>query len=506
MRLRDLSYRVKTPLSVSLVIFLTTVVLSTTLLFRAYQDSRDDMVGNALNLGTVLARTLRPALTRDDVWGAYETIMTPLDRGLRRGAPRASTDAARPDAEAAGATQRPTEREILVLDAEQSIYVASRPREYPMLVSLSQLGDSFGELGQRIEDAGTLESFMVDDIWEDRYVMVVPILAEDDARLGTLVMSYSGSLLLPRFLNTVEQVILATLLVLIVLLPLGWYWGKRLTEPLAHLSDCMRKVGSEVPSDLQCNLYDGRDEIGQVSMRFRRMLEELREKQELERSMVASERLAAVGRLTSGIAHEINNPLGGMLNAISTYKRHGEERDPVADRTISLLERGLIQIKGTVGALLVEARLESHALTPDDLRDIHTLIQPDIQRKGLDLVWDSTLDAAVPLPSSQVRQVLLNLLLNAIQASEEGGRVVFRLRCEGTFFQAAVTNSGAFIDREQMAHLFEPFAPSRHDGHGLGLWVTYQLIQQLDGRIEVKSNTAATVFELTLPLHQGEES
>ncbi len=500
MHLRDLSYRVKTPLSVVLVILLTALILSSVLLVRAYQDSRADLISNALDLGTVLSRTLRPAMTRDEVWQAYETIMSPLERDA------GWQYAVEQGGEPAIPVEGKPEREIYVLDTRNRVYVASRPREYPMLQPLARRGPEHAELVRRIETLEDRRPLVVDDVWSGRYVMVVPILAEDSAPLGTLVLSYSSSLLVPRFLNAVEQVILATLLVLIVLLPLGWYWGKRLTEPLAHLSDCMRKVGSEVPSDLQCDLYEGRDEIGQVSMRFRRMLEELREKQDLERSMIASERLAAVGRLTAGIAHEINNPLGGMLNAISTYRRHGGERDPVADRTVSLLERGLVQIKGTVGALLVEARLESHALTPDDLRDIRTLIQPDIQRKGLELVWDSTLDAAVPLPSSQVRQVLLNLLLNAIQASEEGGRVVCWLRCDEAFFRAAVSNSGSFIDREQMAHLFEPFAPSRHDGHGLGLWVTYQLIQQLDGRIEVKSNTVATVFEVTLPLHQGEQS
>nr|WP_051075142.1 HAMP domain-containing sensor histidine kinase [Thioalkalivibrio sp. ARh3] len=495
MRLRDLSYRVKTPLSVTLVILLTAIVLSTTLLARAYQDNREEMIDNALSLGTVLARTLVPSLTRDDVWQAYDTIMTPLEREARGAGERAPVTMHNGEARAVDYS----EREILVLDTDQSIYVASRPRDYPMLVQLEQLGGEYAELAERIADHNGGQPFVAREIWPDRYAMVVPILAEDGARLGTLVLNYSNDLLIPRFLNTVEQVILATLLVLLALLPLGWYWGKRLTDPLAHLSACMQRVGSEVPSDIQCDLYDGRDEIGQVSMRFRRMLDELREKQELERSMVASERLAAVGRLTAGIAHEINNPLGGMLNAISTYKRHGGERDPVAVRTISLLERGLVQIKGTVGALLVEARLESHALTPDDLEDIRTLIQPDIQRKGLSLVWDNAIAKPVPLPSSQVRQVLLNLLLNAVQASERGGEVECWLRADESALRAAITNGGKHIDRERMAQLFEPFAHSNGDGHGLGLWVTYQLILQLDGQIEVTSNESATRFEVSLP-------
>ncbi|WP_026289326.1 HAMP domain-containing sensor histidine kinase [Thioalkalivibrio sp. ALMg11] len=500
MRLRNLSYRVKTPLSAVLVILLTALILSSVLLVRAYQDSRDDLISNALDLGTVLSQTLRPAMKRDEVWMAYETIMSPLERDA--GWQYAVEQGEQPAIPVEG---KP-EREIYVLDTRSRVYVASRPREYPMLDELARRGAEHAELVRRIEARDDRRPVVFDDVWPGRYVMVVPILAEDSAPLGTLVLSYSSALLVPRFLNALEQVILGTLLVLVILLPLGWYWGKRLTDPLAHLSACMGRVGTEVPSDIQCDLYDGRDEIGQVSYRFRRMLDELREKEELERSMVASERLAAVGRLTAGIAHEINNPLGGMLNAISTYKRHGDERDPVADRTISLLERGLVQIKGTVGALLVEARLESHALTPDDLQDIRTLVQPDIQRKGLRLVWDNAIDAPVALPSSQVRQVLLNLLLNAVQASDEGGEVLCWLRADNRFFHAAISNGGKHISRGRMAHLFEPFATSSGEGHGLGLWVTYQLIQQLDGQIEVTSNESVTIFEVTLPLSEGESS
>lgn len=501
MRLRNLSYRVKTPLSVTLVIVLTALVLSSTLLIRAYQDSRDNLVDSALGLGTVLARTLQPALKRDDVWQAYETIMIPLKRDTPRAEGgsdlhQAERPANPPGSDSAG-------RQFLVLDPEQSIYVASNPRRYPMLTELAELGPQYAELSAAIRRAESLQPRVVDDIWPERYVMVIPVLAEDGAALGTLVMSYPDSLLLPRFLDTVERVILATLAVLLILLPLGWYWGKRMSDPLVHLSSCMQRVGNEVPSEIRCDLRDGHDEIGQVSMQFRRMLDELREKEGLERSMVASERLAAVGRLTSGIAHEINNPLGGMLNAISTFKRHSGDHDPRADRTISLLERGLVQIKDTVGALLVEARLKSHTLEPGDLEDIHTLIQPDIQRKDLVLVWDNGIDRAVEVPSSQVRQILLNLLFNALQASDAGGEITCWLRADGRSFRAAVANSGAHIDREQMARLFEPFAPGNTEGHGLGLWVTYQLVQQLDGRIEVTSDPSRTVFEVTLPLGRG---
>ncbi|WP_231363481.1 sensor histidine kinase [Thioalkalivibrio sulfidiphilus] len=465
-----------------LVIILTAVILSSVLLVRAYQDSRQDLIDNTLNLGKVLARTLRPALTRDEVWQAYETIMTPLERSL---------------------ADDGHERLIMVLDRSGSIFVSSQPSAHPMLTPLEELGESYSRLQALIGTRQGDSPYLAEGVDPARFVMVVPILAEDGSPMGTLILSYARALLLPRFLDTVERVILATLFVLAVLLPLGWFWGKRMTDPMVKLSTCMARVGSEPPDDIQCDLYDGGDEIGLLSARFRRMLEDLREKEQLERGVMASERLAAVGRLTAGIAHEINNPLGGMLNALSTHRRHGTP-DAITARTLSLLERGLLQIKETVGALLVETRLESHALTPQDIHDIHTLILPDVHAKSLELDWAVRLVEPVALPSTQVRQIMLNLLLNALQASHPGGRVSCDLGVTRQGLCVEVINHGDPIPAEKMAHLFEPFSGSSGRGHGLGLWVTYQLVQQMDGRIEVESSEHRTLFRVVLPLRDRE--
>jgi signal transduction histidine kinase len=206
--------------------------------------------------------------------------------------------------------------------------------------------------------------------------------------------------------------------------------------------------------------------------------------------------LASIGRLAAGIAHEINNPLGGMLNAINTCRKHGSV-DPVTARTIRLLERGLLQIKETVAALLVEARVESHALTREDLEDVHTLVAHEAAKKQLAVRWYNWVEGVVPLPSTLVRQVLINLLLNAIQASAEGGLVSCDLRvAEGTL-RLRVSNDGRHLGPEQLERLFEPFASE--EGIGLGLWVVYQIVQQLRGWIRVSNGPPVTCFELSLP-------
>lgn len=220
---------------------------------------------------------------------------------------------------------------------------------------------------------------------------------------------------------------------------------------------------------------------------------------ELERQMLASERLAAVGRLTAGIAHEINNPLGGMLTAINTWKRHGNQ-DAVTEKTLSLLERGLSHIRNTVAALLVETKTEDRPLEPADIEDLMILVEAEARTHPIHLTKEGTLSAPLPLPATRLRQILLNLLLNAVNAAHEGGgkAVLLTLHATDGMFSFSVHNDGRHISEEQMTTLFEPFV-GNGKGHGLGLWIVYQIVRQLDGGILVESDPGHTTFTIEIP-------
>jgi signal transduction histidine kinase len=230
------------------------------------------------------------------------------------------------------------------------------------------------------------------------------------------------------------------------------------------------------------------------------MLRELDEKERLESGMLASERLAAVGRLAAGVAHEINNPLGGMLNALNTFRRYSET-DELGRETFDLIERGLQQIRETVSALLVEANPRSHSLSPKDINDVRMLLLADVSRKQISLVWHNRLSAEIALPSTPIRQVLINLSLNAVQASPDGGAVHCSVDSQQGLLRICVINDGPTISRERLLSLFEPFSENA-TGNGLGLWVTYQLVHQLEGNIEVKSRDGKTQFAVELPIKE----
>ncbi|MFA7291105.1 MAG: HAMP domain-containing sensor histidine kinase, partial [Rhodocyclaceae bacterium] len=329
------------------------------------------------------------------------------------------------------------------------------------------------------------------------YFVVSPLLADGEL-LGHVVLGYSKAAFVPRYFDLAGRAGLVTLLVLLALLPISWIWARRTGEPLLQLAQAMESVPASPESADLSGLPQSRDEIGRLAAAFTRMVEELKQKRELESQMLASERLAAVGRLSAGIAHEINNPLGGMLTAIKTYQRHGAG-DPLAAQTLSLLERGLTQIRNTVAALLVETKARDRSFEPADIDDLLILIESEAHLRAVQVAVLSVLKAPLPLPATLLRQILLNLLLNAVAAAEQGGKVWLSAAASGDMLRLVVGNDGQHIPEARMPYLFEPFASDKEKGHGLGLWVVYQIVRELNGGLTVESEPGRTTFSIEIP-------
>jgi len=476
--LSNISYRYKIPASLSLVIAVTALAVAGPLISGANETTKRDLVDHALSLGKTLAGAVQPALLHDDMWQAFEIITTPYDRALQ---------------------QRLGQPTIVVVDAQGSIYVASDPKRFPATQPLASLGAipaKLAEIVKRPSDA----PMVLEDLDPQLSIMAIPVLSNDNSQLGTVILEYSRDIYTQRVVETIRKVAASTAITLAILVPLGWLWGKQIASPLLRLSSAIRQVARSPAAAVTFKAPAGKDEIAELGATFNSMVDGLREREALKEEVLASERLAAIGRLTAGIAHEINNPLGGMLNAVSTYKRQRGDAPRYVDRTMSLLERGLTQIRGTVAALLVEARLESRALTAHDIEDVYTLLLPNVQGKHIRLDWRNGVTEPIPLPSTEVRQILLNLLLNAVEAVDERGRVRSAVTPSESELEVRVENDGAGLNDNQLQHLFEPFAESRRKGKGLGLWMTYQLATQLRGRIEAQSKPGQTVFTVKLPI------
>lgn len=479
MRVFDLSLRHKIPLWGSALIVASTLAISSALLFRAYDDMRQDLYASSESLGQTLAKTLFPSLLHDDLWRAFEIVQAPFQT-------EATNDPLHPET-------------IFVVDAALNILVASDPQRLPTLAPLDGIDADHRRLAEALRAAPPLRTQAYDFPDTRRYFVAMPV-AEAGRQLGILVIGHDRAAFWTRFLDIALRGALIGALVVAVILPINWYWGRRTAEPLVELSKGMDALVHGRPAPLpEAERYAYRDEIGQLFAAYRAAAAALNEKALLEQEVLHSERLAAVGRLAAGIAHEVNNPLGGMLMALDNLRQRGP-LEPAAAKTVDLLERGLRQVAETVGALLVEARVPSRPLARHDLDDVRTLIEPQVGKKRIALDWQVDLPETLDVPASVVRQILINLLLNAVQATPEGGRIRLAAAPHDGALELTVANNGAPLPEAVRAHLFEPFVSGREGGHGLGLWVTYQTVVQLGGRIEADHVDGEVRFAVTLPI------
>ncbi|KAK46218.1 histidine kinase [Caballeronia jiangsuensis] len=484
--LKNVSYRYKIPVALTLAIVLTEVAVTVVLIMLMLSDARRNLERGAHNLANVTALSVRDSLVRDDLFHVFELLRAPIS----------AKEPANPL------------KALIVFDSSGRVYAATDPKDYGTLMEASRLSDAISHaIGAVRAQPHTFYFSFPSLLGADDIVAAQAVRADDGSPLGYLGITYDPQRLRDGVNTLVARIVLVNAASLLVLLPLGWWWGKRMAAPLHALSNALARVHKEEPEILKQEVTaKGEDEIGRLSNSFREMMDDLAEKQQLERDMVVSERLAAVGRVAAGVAHEINNPLGGMMNAVDTLAIHGNV-DDLTGRTLALLRRGLGQIRATVAALLFEARLDSPAMREADWDDLNILIQPQLASKQVKLEWVMPTED-VPIPSHLVRQLVLNLLLNAIKAAESGGVVKCNAMMDSNELRVTVQNSGEHIPADVVGQLFEPYWPSQKThgprSYGLGLWVSYQIATQLGGTISVNSVPGETTFEVVLPIRSME--
>jgi len=228
-------------------------------------------------------------------------------------------------------------------------------------------------------------------------------------------------------------------------------------------------------------------------------------KAEAERRLAERERLVALGRLSSSLAHEINNPLSGLLNATDTIRRYPDRPD-VVRTAADLLDRGLRHLGDVARATLDLNRYDrlGSPLTSSDFEDLRLLIMPEISRQDQRLNWSVDLSdgTAAAFEAGAVRQIGLNLLLNASAAAGRGGTVELSVRQRQNALVVAVEDDGPGMPRTAVQRLMtsEPAEP----GGGVGLRLVRDLVLGLQGEIDHDRNGGRTRISVTLPFRNLE--
>ncbi|HSW44947.1 MAG TPA: ATP-binding protein [Phycisphaerae bacterium] len=242
--------------------------------------------------------------------------------------------------------------------------------------------------------------------------------------------------------------------------------------------------------------------------------ETLREREHLQKRLTRSEKLALIGELAAGVAHEINNPLDGLQNSTRIIRRNladVEKGDqPIIEQTrrlLDLMESGLFRIEMIVRRLLTMSRDEPVNLAPirldEIVQDAVEFVRPRFQRHGVEFLADFPGQPVFAKADRvQLVQVLINLMINAADAMPDGGRLVVRCRSadDGRLAILEMSDTGHGIAPEHLPHVFEPFYTTKGKGTGLGLSVVARIIEAHGGSIDVTSEPGCgTLFRIELP-------
>ena len=310
--------------------------------------------------------------------------------------------------------------------------------------------------------------------------------------------------------NEVLRTLIATnALLTLALAALASFIVSRMMRPVRILTDHLERSGADDVQSIPQSIIGGvRPEYQRAFGAYNALAKAMVERQAVAAQLAEEERLASLGRLASGMAHEINNPLGGLFNAIDTLKRHGAE-PAVRTKSLDLIERGLKGIRDVVRSALMTYRADrdGRMLKPEDINDLRLLIAPEARRRGVLLAWDTDLKEELPVPASALRQIILNLVLNACQASARDTTVRVSAVADEHLFELTVEDEGGGLPAAAVEILSgrDGLPAPIGGGTGLGLWMTNRLVRENNGTVVVSSGTGGgTKITVRLPLQKQE--
>jgi two-component system sensor histidine kinase HydH len=227
-----------------------------------------------------------------------------------------------------------------------------------------------------------------------------------------------------------------------------------------------------------------------------------------EAQLIRSEKLAALGQLAAGIAHEIRNPLTS-INILIHSMTESLPPETAHREDLKVIEEEIQRINDIVEQFLRFAKPAPPLFKATEIApvcdEILQLLKPQLERERISVHKEFNALPLITLDREQMKQVVLNLLMNAIQAMPEGGRLVLSARVseDNLWMKLSVHDSGIGIPHEDLKKLFDPFFTTKEGGIGLGLSIAHRIIDQHHGKIEVESRPGrGTTFRLWLPLDQ----
>ena len=379
-------------------------------------------------------------------------------------------------------------------------------------------------------------AFVVNDWYISAYE---PIVDSYGTRVGMLYVGFLEAPFTEARRQTLLLIGLAFLAVAAVSVPIFLRWAGSIFRPLERMMGTIARVDD---GDLgaRTGVTKANDEIGRVAVHLDKLLDQIEERdrrlrewneelnarveertRELQlannrieattKQLIMSEKLAAIGEITAGVAHEINNPIAVMQGNLEVVRAVMGDRAQEAKTEFRLLDEQIQRISQIVTKLLQFAKPEEYAgyierHAPDDIiSDCLPLVQHLLNRARIEIVRKSNATRMVLMNRTELQQVLVNLIVNAIHAMPNGGRLTLSTRDldrdSRRGLAIEVRDTGTGMSQETAAKVFDPFyTTKRQEGTGLGLSISQSLVTRQGGAISVDSQFGkGTTFTIWLP-------
>jgi two-component system NtrC family sensor kinase len=384
--------------------------------------------------------------------------------------------------------------------------------------------DGSRAIGTRISEEVYERVFIYGEPWISKAYVVnnwyitayEPIENINHQRIGILYVGVSEQKYTDIERETIFVFLAVTLAGVLVSLLLSYYIARKVSVPIDKLVSASRELaGGNLDTKVA---VISNDEVGELAGSFNSMAAKLKQRddilKEFTRSkLMESERLALIGQLAANVAHELNNPLTGIITYSHLLLEQTKAEEPSRDFLQKIVNQAN-RCKEIIKALLDFSRQKKPDKTLCDinnvLRDCISLVEN--QAMFHNIQFQSSLKLDLPravIDPSQIERVFMNMIINAAEAMEESGSLTITTRFDEEHSRVEIefTDTGSGIEKENLEKIFDPFFTTKDTGHGLGLAICYGIVKEHKGSISVESEVGkGTTFIIRLPVNMAEES
>lgn len=389
-------------------------------------------------------------------------------------------------------------REISVVNNSREVIASSNAR---------LIGKKLKLKGESVRKIGNVTEYTTTRDGQKKYDILLPVVVGKES-LGYIHMETQFDDLTAMAGISHRNRLMGTILIFSIGIVAAVYLSRKYTEPIQSIADAAQKVAG---GDLTVRLKPGgNDELGVLTRNFNEMVEKLRENSELQAKLKEAEHMSKIGTLASGIAHEVRNPLNFINLSIdhlrATHGPEDENKREGFESSISAIKSEIERLNNMVSSFLNFGRplnLKIKGLPLEHIIGETVLFLSESARAGkVSIDFRKSISALTVMADyTHIKTCFLNIILNAVQAMPEGGRLIIVTKAEGDRAFIRFTDTGAGISPENMEKIFEPYFTTKDLGIGLGLAFTRRIIEEHGGLIAIESEIQkGTTVTVMLPM------